>query len=272
MSNNINQVSDKFAVQPAKDYTVLRPFGCNIIKKQMRPELIQAMSDIFQVHSDSSAISDEDDASYQLAGNMKKEFNVTESLLGDKLSLLTDQLSDIAAQMYVSSLQSDWSFKKDIVTPKHKEIVENNMKDNALNVQIHEVWGNISVAGDFNPPHVHTGGMSGVGYFRMPDDIEEEWLLENHEPSAGMINFWDGRFAPMSLTQFKVKPRVGDIYIFPAWLSHSVHPFRSKGERWSFSFNLSVQNMNNDFALTNSEKLELKLERKKLLKEIKSAS
>ena len=38
MSNNINQVSDKFAVQPAKDYTVLRPFGCNIIKKQMQPE------------------------------------------------------------------------------------------------------------------------------------------------------------------------------------------------------------------------------------------
>jgi hypothetical protein len=94
----------------------------------MQPELIQAMSDIFLVHSDSGAISDEDDASYQLAGNMKKEFNITESLLGDKLSLLTDQLSDIAAQMYVSSLQSDWSFKKDIVTPKHKEIVENNMK------------------------------------------------------------------------------------------------------------------------------------------------
>jgi hypothetical protein len=79
MSNNINQVSDKFAVQPAKDYTVLRPFGCNIIKKQMQPELIQAMSDIFLVHSDSGAISDEDDASYQLAGNMKKEFNITES-------------------------------------------------------------------------------------------------------------------------------------------------------------------------------------------------
>jgi|CoawatStandDraft_6_1074263.scaffolds.fasta_scaffold11761_2 hypothetical protein len=272
MSNTINQVSDKFAVQPAKEYTVLRPFGCNIIKKQMYPELIEAMCDVFQKQSDSGPISVEEDASYQLAGNMKREFHLTESLLGDKISLLTDQLTDIAAQMYVSTLQTDWNFKKDIVTPKHKEIIENNMKNNALNVQIHEAWGNISVAGDFNPPHVHTGGMSGVGYFRMPDDIEEEWLLEDHDPSAGLINFWDGRFAPMSMTNFKVKPRVGDIYIFPAWLSHSVHPFRSKGERWSFSFNLSVQNMNNDTKLTNLQKVELRLERKKLIKDMKSAS
>ena len=25
-------------------------------------------------------------------------------------------------------------------------------------------WGNISVAGDFNPMHSHTGAISGVGY------------------------------------------------------------------------------------------------------------
>ena len=62
----------------------------------------------------------------------------------------------------------------------------------------------------------------------------------------------------------------GDIFVFPAWLPHSVHPFRSKGERWSFSFNVDVENRNIDLQLTDLEKQELKNERRRLLKELKN--
>jgi hypothetical protein len=70
---------------------------------------------------------------------------------------------------------------------------------------------------------------------------------------------------------YRVKPVVGDIFFFPAWLPHSVHPFRSEGERWSFSFNLSIKNMNEDVNLTDFEKAELRTERKRLLKEFDNA-
>ena len=36
-----------------------------------------------------------------------------------------------------------------------------------------------------------------------------------------------------------VKPRVGDFYVFPAELFHCVYPFKTKGERRSFSVNFS---------------------------------
>ena len=39
---------------------------------------------------------------------------------------------------------------------------------------------------------------------------------------------------------FEIKPKVGDFYIFPAFLMHEVHPFRGEGERRCFSFNAFV--------------------------------
>ena len=41
---------------------------------------------------------------------------------------------------------------------------------------------------------------------------------------------------------FQATPRVGDIYLFPSWLSHMVYPFRTQNEeRRSVSFNVQVK-------------------------------
>ena len=37
------------------------------------------------------------------------------------------------------------------------------------------------------------------------------------------------------------KPQIGDLYIFPSWLSHQVYPFRSEGERRSMAFNIHLR-------------------------------
>ena len=39
------------------------------------------------------------------------------------------------------------------------------------------------------------------------------------------------------MTQNKL-PKRGHMYLFPAWLGHSVMPFRGEGERRSMSFNV----------------------------------
>ena len=41
-----------------------------------------------------------------------------------------------------------------------------------------------------------------------------------------------------SENSFSAKPTIGDYYIFPWYLYHMVYPFRTKGERRSFSFNI----------------------------------
>ena len=74
-----------------------------------------------------------------------------------------------------------------------------------------------------------------------------EFLKNNKEKDlAGLISFFDGRVSlprnspPLVKHRETFKPKVGDFYIFPAFLMHEVHPFRGEGERRCFSFNAFV--------------------------------
>ena len=62
---------------------------------------------------------------------------------------------------------------------------------------------------------------------------------QDHHPANGHIQFAHGTPSGYSQTNFMVKPQVGDFYIFPAELFHCVYPFKTKGERRSFSVNFT---------------------------------
>ena len=78
-------------------------------------------------------------------------------------------------------------------------------------------------------------------FIALPDGIEKEWEedYKDHHPANGHIQFAHGTPSGYSQTNFMVKPQVGDFYIFPAELFHCVYPFKTKGERRSFSVNFS---------------------------------
>jgi len=260
-------VTDVPGVTNDPNWTTLRPFGPCIVKGHMSDKLQQELCGIFEKQGAKPQLDDEEDNAWELAGNLEREFVITQDLLGSNVDMFQDCVNGGASQLYMSNLNVTWESQKDVVPPMHTEIMNEHLDNVHLTVAIHNVWGNISVPGDFNPVHHHTGSVSGVGYLKLPDDIEREWLLEDHDPSAGMINFWDGRPASGAVHMYRQKPVVGDIYFFPSWLPHNVHPFRSSGERWSFSFNLSVENLNNGIELTDIEKEKLRMERRRLLKE-----
>ena len=54
----------------------------------------------------------------------------------------------------------------------------------------------------------------------------------------GMIVFDYGIAMPFSINVFSKLPEVGDLFIFPAWLTHYVHAFKSDVERISVSGNI----------------------------------
>ena len=96
---------------------------------------------------------------------------------------------------------------------------------------------------EYNPLHIHTGcTLSCVGYLQLPPEIDAEWQEDDrdHYPSHGHLQFAHGTDAPYSMSSFMIRPRVGDFYIFPSHTFHCVYPFRSEGERRSFSMNLSI--------------------------------
>ena len=47
-----------------------------------------------------------------------------------------------------------------------------------------------------------------------------------------------GQVQLFSNNAVRMRPKVGDYYIFPWWMYHMVYPFKTKGERRSFSFNV----------------------------------
>ena len=56
----------------------------------------------------------------------------------------------------------------------------------------------------------------------------------------GTIDFINGNKMFLSDSIYNHKPKVGDVILFPHYLMHTAYPFKSKGERRSFSFNLEI--------------------------------
>ena len=115
-------------------------------------------------------------------------------------------------------------------------------ENNNYGIQVVSGWFVRQFENEYNPLHIHTGSrMSCVGYLALPKGIEKEWEedYKDHHPANGHIQFAHGTPSGYSNTNFMVKPQVGDFYIFPAELFHCVYPFKTKGERRSFSVNFS---------------------------------
>ena len=231
---------------------ILRPFGPCIIKATIPEQVQQDLIGLFERNYQAG------DHSPNLAGNMLREFTIDDKTLdAEQAQRFVQMLADGSAELYKYSKIVQWENLKRTATQRHKEIVDGRINEMNLNCIVHQSWGNISVAGDFNPMHSHTGMISGVGYLRMPDDIEAEWEAEDHDPSAGLINFMNSNSANLMSHNLRIKPEVGVIYFFPAWLQHEVYPFRSGGERWSFSFKTTIENLNSDVELTNQDKIDM---------------
>ena len=99
-----------------------------------------------------------------------------------------------------------------------------------------KAWVVSQYAGDYNPVHTHSGTLSGIIYIKVPEQINKDsepdgWLTfhNNREYDAMTLRF--------GMTNNKM-PERGHMYVFPAWLGHSVMPFRGPGERRSMAFNV----------------------------------
>ena len=75
---------------------------------------------------------------------------------------------------------------------------------------------------------------------KLEKELKETEDLHNNS-GPGTINFDYGIEMPLLINHFHKFPRVGDIFIFPAWLTHYVHAFKSDVERISVSGNIRMR-------------------------------
>ena len=92
--------------------------------------------------------------------------------------------------------------------------------------------------GEYNPIHWHGGDVSGAGWLKVPDGMSGGGLkTADHD---GNIVFTHGSRQFLSGSKYEVTPKVGLITVFPAYLMHTVYPFRVDGERRSLAFNARI--------------------------------
>ena len=217
-----------------KDYKlrgkVHAPFSPFIMEFDMPTPYV----DMLNVYGDKISASDKKskqlDWSDNLVGNVKQEHKIEDHVWHQKphetLPTFFNWIGH-CTNMYVrTKLNADGD-------ALDKEKAEQGIKK----VMLHNSWLVNSIAGDFNPPHMHYGMLSAAGWLKMPPSVEKDEEREH----AGWIEFIYGTPVMFIDPKYPVKPAVGKIYVFPAWLLHEVYPFRGEGLRRTISFNLSFE-------------------------------
>jgi len=82
---------------------------------------------------------------------------------------------------------------------------------------------------------------SAVLYTDIPKDLaKESKAFESTGSKPGEIHFTLYPHVDNHISMYNKLPEVGDFFIFPAKLVHSVNSFKSKGKRVSVAFNFNV--------------------------------
>ena len=114
--------------------------------------------------------------------------------------------------------------------------------NSSMNVKITEFnmiksWIVRQFANEYNPVHWHNGHISGAGFLKVPSTFGKTFQKDKKNLN-GQLTLIHGQRAFMSDSQFKIIPEVGNFYIFPHYLMHTVYPFKDTDEeRRSISFN-----------------------------------
>ncbi len=221
---------------------LIRPFGPSIGKFTLPKQVVEDFNEVCDLISESEQLSSALDHSQILVGKVRQELTIPQEVL-----------------------ESHAGYFNQLVSAYLKEInrlpacIENNKPGGAIlpldariGSHIRSGWIVRSFAGDYNPIHMHPDAViSCAGFLKVPDWEEElkEDKNDHYGLTHGCLTFSYGDVSALSQNSYVIRPKVGDIYMFPGWLQHAVYPFRSAGERRSFSLNIvtQIQKKNSEF-------------------------
>ena len=120
-------------------------------------------------------------------------------------------------------------------------LINSNIK-NIKEIKIINLWIVRQFKNEYNPIHYHEGQLSGVGYLKIPKNMNQNKMVKNKKiKTNGTIDFINGQKNFLSQSMYNLNPKLGDLVIFPNYLMHTAYPFNIDGERRSFSFNVKIK-------------------------------
>ena len=189
----------------SKSMKTFRAFGPTIGKTKLSKKIITILNN----HIDKSQLSKKNDYSPKLASQIKNEIKIPKTLINKSLS--KELIKNIKVYLDKSGVK------------KIKEI------------KIINLWVVRQLKNEYNPIHYHEGQLSGVGYLKIPKDMNQNKLVKNKKiKTNGTIDFINGQKNFLSKSIYNLNPKLGDLLIFPNYLMHTAYPFNVDGERRSF--------------------------------------
>ena len=192
---------------------VISPFGPKIAKLKFSSKLINKINNEVDKILSKKNLLKKLDYSKKLVGQVKQEFQLPRSFITKNL--------------------------EKVILNEVKKYVFQTLGKKVNKISIKNFWIVRQFNNEYNPIHYHDGHISGVGYLKIP-----KFISKNNKKSKidGTIDFINGNKMFLSDSIYNHQPKVGDVILFPHYLMHTAYPFKSTGERRSFSFNLEIDN------------------------------
>jgi uncharacterized protein (TIGR02466 family) len=188
-----------------------RAFGPTLGKGKLSKKILELINN----HVDKTVISKKNDYSSKLVSQIKDEVKLSNAFI--KKNLSKELIKNIKKYLKVSDVR------------KIKEI------------KIINLWVVRQFKNEYNPIHYHNGQLSGVGYLKIPKNMNQNKVVQNKKVKTnGTIDFINGQKNFLSKSIYNLNPKLGDLVIFPNYLMHAAYPFNVEGERRSFSFNAKI--------------------------------
>ena len=190
---------------------IISPFGPKIAKLKISNNFIKILNNEVDKIISKKNLLKKFDYSNKLVGQVKQEFQIQKSFI-----------------------------KKNLEKTIHQEVnkyIYKSLGKKISKIKIKNFWVVRQFNNEYNPIHFHDGHISGVGYLKIP-----KFILKNRKKTNidGSIDFINGNKMLLSESIYNHQPKVGDMILFPHYLMHTAYPFKSNGERRSFSFNLEI--------------------------------
>ena len=164
-----------------------------------------------------------------------------DKILGDRKKLKKSDYSKKLVGQVKQEIKLDNKFVKNnilkFITINIKKYIKIGANRNVKKISLKSLWVVRQFKNEYNPIHFHSGNISGVGYLKIPKNINKS---RKRLKTNGTIDFINGTKSFLSNSLFNHNPKVGDMILFPNNLMHTAYPFKREGERRSFSFNIDI--------------------------------
>ena len=190
---------------------ILSPFGPKIAKLKLTKKLINIINNKVDKIISNKKILKKNDYSNKVVGQVYQEISLTKSFINKNL--------------------------KNFIKKNINDYLKKTTNKTSSKIKLKNFWVVRQFSNEYNPIHYHDGDISGVGYLKIPKNLNKS---KKKITTNGTIDFINGTRMLLNNSIYNHNPKVGDIILFPNYLMHTAYPFIVDGERRSFSFNVEI--------------------------------